>query len=291
VVASLFFATAARAASPPDGPSAASDAATPDTSLQDRATQVVPALDEDLLRDPSQPDFALVTLPTTLRVPRGRLVFRLTHRFSRPLGQGDLGELLEDFFGFDSAAQIGLELRYGLMPGTQIGIHRTNDKTIQLFAQQDLLPRQRSRRLGLNALVTLEGLDNLRDEHSVGIGVVVSGRLGDRGAVYAEPIWIGNANLNPGETSADDYSVLLGLGARFHVLPDVYLLGQFTPRLVGHDPGESHAAFGIEKRIGGHTFQLNFSNALGSTVRQVSQGASAIVNNWFIGFNISRKFY
>ena len=93
----------------------------------------------DLRRDPVEPDFTVVTLPTTLRVPSHKLAFRLTHRFSRPLGQGDLGDLVDDFFGFDSAALIGLELRFGLMPGTQIGVHRTNDKTIQFFGQQDIV--------------------------------------------------------------------------------------------------------------------------------------------------------
>ena len=32
----------------------------------------------------SQPDFTIVNLPTTLRVPRHKGVFRLTHRFARP---------------------------------------------------------------------------------------------------------------------------------------------------------------------------------------------------------------
>ena len=85
--------------------------------------------------DPAEPDFTVIALPTTGQVPRHKFAFRLTHRFSRPLNGFDddfsFGELLGDLFGFDSAAQIGLELRFGLMEGTQVGIHRTNDKTIQ----------------------------------------------------------------------------------------------------------------------------------------------------------------
>src|SRR4030095_8589237 len=67
----------------------------------------------------SQPDFTLVALPTTLRVPRFRSAFRVTHRFTRPLGQGDFGDLARDFFAIDSGAVIGLEYRFGLMPGRQ----------------------------------------------------------------------------------------------------------------------------------------------------------------------------
>jgi len=82
--------------------------------------------DPDLDINFAQPDFTLVALPTTLRVPRHKSAFRVTHRFTRPLGNGDFGSLLEDFFGLDSGAQIGLEYRFGLFRGTQVGIHRAN---------------------------------------------------------------------------------------------------------------------------------------------------------------------
>lgn len=246
--------------------------------------------DPDLARDPSQPDFAVIALPTTLRVPRGKLAFRLTHRFSRPLDQGDFGSLVEDFFGLDSAAQIGLEFRYGLLAGTQIGVHRTNEKTIQLFLQQDLLPRRTGRQAGLHAIATVEGLDNLRGERTGGVGLVVSRRLADRGAIYAEPIWIRNTNFQPVTPADDDDTVVLGLGARVRIRPTVYVLGELAPRLTGHAPGSRHASFAIEKRAGGHTFQLNVSNSLASTMGQIARGGPA-ADAWFIGFNVSRKFY
>ena len=48
--------------------------------------------------------------------------------------------------------------------------------------------------------------------------------------------------------------------------------------------------FGLEMRRGGHTFQLNVSNSLGTTMAQMARGA-ANNDDWFLGFNISRKFY
>src|SRR5688500_2525767 len=91
-----------------------------------------PAVDDDPDRDPnpSQPDFTIVNLPTTLRVPRFKSAFRVTHRFGRPLGEGSLGDLAGDLFGLDSGAQIGLEYRFGIMRATQIGFHRTSDRKI-----------------------------------------------------------------------------------------------------------------------------------------------------------------
>jgi len=99
------------------------------------AAQPAQTSDPDVRLDPLQPDFNLAELPTALRLPPHKLAFRVTHRFTRPLGRGDFGDLLSDFFGFDSGAQIGLELRYGLARGTQIGIYRTSDRTIEIFGQ------------------------------------------------------------------------------------------------------------------------------------------------------------
>ena len=50
------------------------------------------APDDDPDRDPNRnvPDFTIVNLPTTLRVPRYKSAFRVTHRFGRPLGAGHL---------------------------------------------------------------------------------------------------------------------------------------------------------------------------------------------------------
>src|SRR5258706_7048999 len=116
--------------------------------------------DPDVRVDPLQPDFNLAALPTTLRMPVHKLSFRVTHRFTRPLGQGDFGDLASDFFGFDSGAQIGLELRYGLAPGTQIGVHRTSDRTIQIFGQHNFLNERSGNPVGLDAIATLEGANN-----------------------------------------------------------------------------------------------------------------------------------
>src|SRR5688572_27927434 len=77
--------------------------------------------DPDLDLNVSQPDFTIITLPTTLRVPRFKSAFRVTHRFTRPLGQGYFGDLVEDFFGIDCGAAICLEYRFGMIWRLQVG--------------------------------------------------------------------------------------------------------------------------------------------------------------------------
>ncbi len=103
--------------------------------------------DPDLDTNLAQPDFMLSALPTTLRVPRNRLTFRLTHRFNQPLEDSGIGDL----WGLDSGAMIGFEFRYGLIPGGQVGFYRTSDATIELFSQYDVFKQGVKMPLGLAA--------------------------------------------------------------------------------------------------------------------------------------------
>jgi len=243
--------------------------------------------DPDALVDALQPEFNLVALPTTLRMPVRKWAFRVTHRFTRSLGQGDFGDLAGDAFGFDGGAQIGLELRYGLLPGTQIGIHRTSERTIQLFAEHNFLNQRDGGPVGLDFLATFEGTGNLTNHRQGAFGFVVSRNVRRFAAVYAEPILVVNSSAF---TTGDNHTMMLGLGARLRIRPSLYLVGEYAPRMVGYDPGADQLSFGIESRAGGHLFQLNFSNGFGTTLGQLSRGGIG-QDNWYLGFNIARKFF
>ena len=246
--------------------------------------------DDDPDRDPnrSQPDFTIVNLPTTLRVPKYKSAFRVTHRFARPLGQGDFSDLASDLFGLDSGAQIGLEYRFGIMRGTQIGIYRTSNRTIEFFAQYSGL-QQKDHGFGLDVIATMDGTDNFSDSYSPALGLVLSRELGSHGALYFEPIWVNNSNQLPSELADDNNTFLFGIGGRLRLRPTVYVVGEYIPR-IGYTPGVDHLTFGVEKRAGGHVFQLNFSNNIGTTPAQIARGGFDN-EDWYIGFSISRKFF
>jgi hypothetical protein len=246
--------------------------------------------DDDRRILPAQPDYTLNALPTAMRVPLHRSAFRVTHRFTRPLGQGDFGDLVDDLFGLDGGALIGLEYRFGLFRGIQIGIHRTSlEKTIEFFGQYGFLRQTETRPIGVSAWVSVEGIDNFRDEYSTAIGAIFSRVAGEHAAFYIEPLWV--ANTNPFATASGDSNdtFVLGLSTRLRIRPTVYLVGEWAPRLAGYDPGVHHGSFAIEKRAGGHVFQLNFSNALGTTMGQLARGGFSN-EDWYMGFNISRRF-
>jgi hypothetical protein len=246
--------------------------------------------DPDLDINFAQPDFTVVSLPTTLRVPRHKSAFRVTHRFTRPLGDGDFGNLLEDFFGLDSGAQIGLEYRFGLFRGTQVGIHRTSDRTIEFFGQHEIVAQGDGFPLTIDALATVDGTNNFRDSYTPALGAVISRTFAEHAAFYLEPIWVNNSNLLPSEVVDDNDSVLVGIGTRLRVRPTVYLAIEGVPRVAGNDPGSTQISVGIEKRSGGHVFQLTFTNGFGTTMGQLARGARN-TDDWHLGFSISRKFY
>jgi hypothetical protein len=275
----LLLATAARSeAQTPAAPAPAPAAAQPgDQGLSDARV------------DPLQPDFTLAALPDTLRLPAHKMAFRVTHRFTRSLGTGDFGDLLSNFFGFDSGAQIGLELRYGLRPGTQVGIHRTSDRSIELFGQQSLW-REGPHPVAIDALATFEGTNNLRDQKMGAFGAIVSRKVANKAAVYAEPIFVANTNAQPSDAVDHNSTFMIGLGTRVRVRPTTYVVAEITPRVAGYDPGVNQMSFALEKRAGGHTFQINFSNGFGTTLGQIARGGVSN-DSWFIGFNISRKFF
>lgn len=247
------------------------------------------AQDDDPDRDPNanQPDFYIATLNTNLRLPRNGINFRVTHRFLRTLGDGDFGDLAERAFGLDSGAQIGLELKYAPFRGAQIGVYRTSDRTIQFQGQYNII-KDGNGPIGLSAVVNVDGTDNFGDEYSPGAALVLSRELNGRGAIYVQPSFINNTNLI--NDLDDDYTAMIGVGARFMPARHTYLYFEASPRIAGYQQGVTQMSFGLERQMGGHMFQLNFSNGFGTTLAQVARGGTG-KEDWYLGFNISRKFF
>ena len=264
----------------PAAADASADAAAPATATQTDDP------DKDVNR--AQPDFTLIGLPTTLRLPKHQSAFRITHRFGRPLGQGDFSDLVQDFFGFDSGAVIGFEYRFGLFKATQLAIHRTNDRTIQFMLQREVKAQSSTFPVSIDVVGSAEGTNNFKDSYSPGLGVVLSREINDRAAIYAEPFWVNNTNTLPKELVDDNNAIMVGLGARIRLANTVYGVFEITPRVNGFEPGDHQMGVAIEKRAGGHSFQINFGNAFGTTFAQMARGGTS---DWYMGFNISRKFY
>jgi hypothetical protein len=253
------------------------------------ATTAAQQTDDPAVIQLAQPDFSLIGLPTGLRLPVFKSAFRVTHRFTRPLNDGSFGSLTEDLFGLDSGGQIGLEYRIGILPNGQVGFHRTSNRTIEFFALHDVV-RQTRAGVNLTGVFTIEGTNNFKDSYSPAVGAILSRAFGEYGAVYIEPMWVNNTNQLPSALVDENDTFLVGLGARVRIRPTVYLSAEVAPRPSGYKAGVTHGSVALEKRVGGHLFQVNFSNGFGTTLAQIARGGPE-EHDWFLGFNISRKFY
>jgi len=234
-----------------------------------------------------EPDFTVINLPSTLRLPLHGSNFQLTHRFNGNLLRGSFGDQLGDLFGLDQGAAVGFEYRYGIARHLQVAAYRTAiDKTIQFSGQYDAVRQGGSMPVSLSGLVSVEGTNNFRERYSPAAGLVVSRFMGTRLAVYTTPVWVHNtaALLN---TSRDTFFV--GLGGRVRLSSSVYLVAEVAPRAGGYSPDKPAWGFAIEKRAGGHMFQINFNNGQGTTFGQVARGGFS--DSLYLGFNLARKFF
>jgi hypothetical protein len=255
-------------------------------------------------KKPPETELNLVNLPTTLSVARHRSYFRLTHRFARDLRRGDFTDLAADLFSLDNGAVIGLEYRFGVTSSIQAGVHRSMlSKTIQTFGRWDAV-RQGAVMPALSFTASVEGLDNMKDNHQPAFVLTVSRTFGDVAALYATPAFVGNTRavdflaghdhdhgIEGGEVdehAGHEDTWMVGLGARVRFLPTAYLVAEYTPRISGYDPGKAVWGAAIEKLTGGHTLQLNITNSFGTTFGQLARGGSD--HDIYLGFNITRKF-
>ena len=275
----LTLFTSVAAAQPPSMP----DPAQSQPAVQSNVTED----DEDDELVLAEPDFRVLNLPSTLRLPRYASGFQLTHRFNGNLREGSFSGNGSNLFGLDQGAAIGFEYRFGIARHLQAAVYRTSiDKTFQFHGKYDAVRQGDSLPVSLSALVSVEGVDNFQEQYSPALGAVVSRAIADRVALYATPVWVHNTAANLG-TDRDTFFV--GIGGRVRVSSTVYLVGEVAPRAAGYRPDKAAYGFAIEKRAGGHLFQINVNNGQGTTFGQLARGGFA--DSLYLGFNLARKFF
>ena len=266
----------AQAANPPAQTSSGAAAA---------ATQA--ADNDDGQLDPAEPDYSVINLPTTLRLPRFGSSFHLTHRFNENLRGDDFGTIAGNLFGIDQGASISLEYRFGVMRHVEAVVQRNNlGKTIQFSGKWDAIHQSPSRVVSVSGLLSVEGNDNFQENHAPAVGAVVSRTFAEKVALYATPVWVGNS---AGGTGIDRNTFYLGMAGRFRVRPSLYLIGEVSPRLTGYVVGDAEYGFGVEGRVGAHVFSLVLANTQFTTYRQLSHGGNP--GALYFGFNLTRKFF
>jgi len=249
--------------------------------------QAAPAYDPERRPALPEPDFRMVNLPSNLRLPRHKGNFTITHRFNGNLRNGSFTDQLSELFGLDRGANIGLEYRYGVLRHVQAIVFRTNiDKTLQFSARFDPIRQSDSMPISISPIISAEGSDNFQLYRQPAVGAVIGRSFGTRLALYATPMWVGDTAA---QASLDMNTSFIGIAGRARIGTWVYVVAEVSPRMTGYKIGDALYAFAIEKRLGGHVFQLNFSNGSSTTYGQIARGG--FDDNLNLGFNISRKFF
>jgi hypothetical protein len=274
----LTFARSARAAD---------DSSPPPATTAPVAAATATADDDDGTLQLAEPDYRLINLPTTLRLPRFKSNFDLTHRFNGNLRHGSFTDQLTTLFGIDDGALIGLEYRFAIARHLELAAYRTTiAQTIEIYGKYDVIHQHDGVPFSASPIVSIEGTNNLQEQFAPAVGASLSRTISDFLAVYAVPMWVHNSAASSG---IDRNTTYLGVGARLRIRPTVYLAAEVSPRLSGFAPGKALYGFAIEKRAGAHMFQLNFNNGSGTTLAQIARGGQP--NNLQMGFNLARKFY
>jgi hypothetical protein len=286
---SIVFSVAALVAVLASAAAAQEAPSTSNASLSEPASQssITEADDDDAGLVLAEPDFRVLNLPSTLRLPRHGSNFQLTHRFNGNLRHDSVGGNAGNLFGLDQGAAVGFEYRFGVARHLQAAVYRTAiDKTFQFHGKYDAVRQSHSIPVSLSALLSVEGADNFQERYSPAVGLVVSRMAGDRLAVYATPIWVHNTAAI---LDIDRDTTFVGFGGRVRVSSTVYVVAEVAPRVGGYSPDKPAYGFAIEKRAGGHLFQLNVNNGQGTTFGQLARGG--FTDSLYLGFNLARKFF
>ena len=230
----------------------------------------------------------LVNLPTTTTIDAKDVLFRISHRFYGPVAEG-----YDTFFGLDSGANVLFSLGYGITDRLSISVGRA-----RLYSEWELgldwlvleqgaksgLPFSATLHAGAD-WVTMEGSGTVKGSFQVSLARQVDKRL----SFLVVPAFATNTNfwaLDPRGTFS------LGLGSRYMVFNDLSVILEWIPVLSGYKDVQNGWGLGIEKKIGGHVFQVVLTNVFGLTGSQFVPGGDLRLQDFDfrIGFNIFRTF-
>jgi hypothetical protein len=251
---------------------------------------------ERKFENPSFAGTRIVNLPTAQTLNKGEFLFRISHRFLPPISSGR-----ESFAGLDGPAYILLSLGYGITDNMMMTIGRTNNyQEWELYADWRVLDQARTGAVPLSCALHVGG-NVVTQEQPEGTDwsgrfrfsalVTISHQINERVSLALVPAYSSNTNFwDP----ASDGTFALGLGGRILTFDDVSLIGEWIPVLAGYEDFADGWGLGVEKKLGGHLFQLFVTDAYGLPASQYLVGGdlgeidSGFWDKLRFGFNIFR---
>jgi hypothetical protein len=236
----------------------------------------------------------LINLPTTQAIGKGELLFRVSHRFYPSFTEG-----YDSFYGLDGPAVILLSLGYWLSDNFSFTLARSQlYKEVELSMKWILLRQGRSKipfsgALNIGGSLVTESQPDRdvfdSDNMKFNIQAILSYQLNDALSFMLVPAY--SSNTNHWDPSPEG-TFILGTGGRWMLFNDFSIIWEWNPILSGYRAGTDAWALGIEKKVGGHVFQVFILNSAGLTSPQFLPGGDLILKDgdFRIGFNIFRLF-
>jgi hypothetical protein len=237
----------------------------------------------------------IINLPTTRSIEKGEILFRISHRFYPAVRDG-----YDSFYGVDGPATILLSLGYGLKDNLDMTLARSNlEKEVELSLKWVMFEQGRKMAMPFSAafsvggsLVTLSrpgrrvfDTENMK----LNVQIILSHQLNNNLSFILVPAY--SSNTNHWESPSEG-TFSLGTGGRWMVFDDSSVIWEWIPVLAGYKDNSNGWGLGIEKKIGGHVFQVFFLNSVGLTSDQYLPGGDLRLKDkdFRFGFNIFRTF-
>ena len=237
----------------------------------------------------------LVNLPTARSIGKGNFLFRVSHRFFPAVKEG-----YDVFYGLNGPASVLLGFGYGFSDKLNLTLSRANESQEFEFALKYICFNQDENReepfslafLGSLSLLTLSipGENTFRSENfRVNLQSTLSYKVNQSISLLLVPGY--STNTNPSEES-NQGTLSLGLGGRAMIIDDLSVLLEWIPVLAGYSLDSWGWGLGIEKKIGGHVFQVFALNSVGITTPQFVPGGKFRIGEgeFRFGFTIFRWF-
>ncbi|UCE05950.1 MAG: hypothetical protein JSW07_20560 [bacterium] len=238
----------------------------------------------------------LINLPTTKTVGAKNLLFRVSHRFFRPISNG-----YNEYYGLNGPAFILISLGYGFRENLSLTMGHSNynhewEVGFNWLAlkqgQIPMLPISVAV-IGGGSLITVpEPCHSVwRSENlKMNLQLSISHQFSDELSLMLVPSFSSNTNtFDP----LSENTFVLGTGSRFMFADNFSVIGEWLPVISGYKDELNSWGLGLEYKIGGHVFQVFLTNTYGLTTDQYIIGGDLKLenNHYRVGFNIFRSFW
>lgn len=241
----------------------------------------------------------LINLPTTKTIGKGKMLFRVSHRFYPTVRSG-----YESFYGLNGPAYILLSLGYGITNNFSVTLGHSNlynefELSLQWLAfnqGQGWMHPFSLAFSGGGSLITQkqEGKKVFRSENAkLNLQMSLSRQVTNSFSLLMVPAYSSNTNHYPYNLEPPSKETwVLGAGGRWTIIDDFSFIGEWVPVLSGYKANAHGWGSGFEYKIGGHVFEVFGTNCFGLTSDQLLPGGDLKLSkkDYRIGFNIFRTF-